>query len=161
MGNDEQFARLCEVLGLPELKERFPRNAQRVEHRQEVVEALSQRLRTKPRAHWLELLRSAGVPAAPVNDLREAFQDPQAEARGAVWTLAHPLPGTLPPPAHPLRFLSRTPAGPGLPPPLLGEHTREVLLEAGYTSEAVADLIQRGIAKEAPPASQRRPDQGA
>lgn len=161
VGNDEQFARLCQVVGLPDLARRFPTNALRVEHREEVVEALSRALRARSRAHWLERFKEVGVPAAPVNDLKEAFQDPQAEARGAVWTLPHPLLGTLPTLANPLRFLSRTPAGPGLPPPLLGEHTREVLLEAGYTSEAVADLIQRGIAKEAPPASQRRPDQGA
>jgi len=161
VGNDEQFARLCQVVGLPDLARRFPTNALRVEHREEVVEALSRALKARSRAHWLERFKEAGVPAAPVNDLKEAFQDPQAKARGAVWTLPHPLLGALPTLANPLRFLSRTPAGPGLPPPLLGEHTREVLLEAGYTPEAVADLIQRGIAKEAPPASQRRPDQGA
>ncbi|VCU54201.1 Acetyl-CoA:oxalate CoA-transferase [Thermus thermophilus] len=161
VGNDEQFVRLCQAVGLPWLAERFPTNAERVAHREAVVEALSQTLQARPRAYWLEKLKEVGVPAAPVNDLKEAFQDPQAKARGAVWTLPHPLLGTLPTLANPLRFLSRTPAGPGLPPPLLGEHTREVLLEAGYTSEAVADLIQRGIAKEAPPASQRRPDQGA
>ena len=125
------------------------------------MEALSRALKARSRAHWLERFKEAGVPAAPVNDLKEAFQDPQARARGAVWTLPHPLLGALPTLANPLRFLSRTPAGPGLPPPLLGEHTREVLLEAGYTPEAVADLVQRGIAKEAPPASQRRPDRGA
>ena len=147
--------------GWPDLARRFPTNALRVEHREEVVEALSRALKARSRAHWLERFKEAGVPAAPVNDLKEAFQDPQARARGAVWTLPHPLLGALPTLANPLRFLSRTPAGPGLPPPLLGEHTREVLLEAGYTPEAVADLVQRGIAKEAPPASQRRPDRGA
>jgi crotonobetainyl-CoA:carnitine CoA-transferase CaiB-like acyl-CoA transferase len=149
VGNDEQFQRLCRVVGLPELALRFPQNAQRVEHREEVVEALSQMLRTRDRAYWLARLREAGVPAAPVNDLAEAFQDPQAEARGAVWTLSHPLLGSLPTLANPLRFLSRTPAGPTLPPPLLGEHTEEVLLEAGYTPEEVRGLVEKGVVRTA------------
>lgn len=120
VGNDEQFARLCQVVGLPDLARRFPTNALRVEHREEVVEALSRALKARSRAHWLERFKEAGVPAAPVNDLKEAFQDPQARARGAVWTLPHPLLGALPTLANPLRFLSRTPAGPGLPRPSLG-----------------------------------------
>lgn len=150
VGNDEQFARLCEVLELPELRERFPTNPYRVEHRQEVVEALAKRLKTKPRASWLELLRSAGVPAAPVNDLQEAFQDPQAEAREAVWTLAHPLLGSLPTLANPLRFLSRTPASPSLPPPLLGEHSEALLREVGFSPEEVAALVEKGVVRPAP-----------
>ncbi|APD09009.1 MULTISPECIES: CaiB/BaiF CoA transferase family protein [Thermus] len=149
VGNDEQFARLCQVLGLPELRERFPTNRERVTHREEVVEALAQVLRTKPRAHWLKLFQAVGVPAAPVNDLAEAFQDPQAQARGAVWSLEHPLLGTLPTLANPLRFLSRTPASPPSPPPLLGEHTEAVLLEAGFTPEEVRRLVEKGIARVA------------
>ncbi|MCS6867226.1 CaiB/BaiF CoA-transferase family protein [Thermus sp.] len=147
VGNDEQFARLCGALGLGELAERFPTNASRVEHREAVVEALSQVLRTRPRAYWLEKFQGIGVPAAPVNDLKEAFQDPQAQAREAVWTLPHPLLGSLPTLANPLRFLSRTPASPSLPPPLLGEHTEEVLLEAGFTPEEVGALVEKGVAR--------------
>jgi crotonobetainyl-CoA:carnitine CoA-transferase CaiB-like acyl-CoA transferase len=150
VGNDEQFARLCQVLELPGLKERFPRNPMRVENRQEVEGALAQVLRTRPRAYWLERLKEAGVPAAPVNDLKEAFADPQAGARGAVWTLAHPLLGALPTLASPLRFLSRTPASPGLPPPLLGEHTEEVLLEAGLGPEEVQALVEKGVVRTWP-----------
>ncbi|WP_153186027.1 CaiB/BaiF CoA transferase family protein, partial [Thermus scotoductus] len=112
VGNDEQFARLCQVLDLPDLLARFPTNAERVEARKEVVEAISQVLKIQPRAHWLERFREKGIPAAPVNDLAEAFQDPQAQARGAIWTLTHPLLEALPTLANPLRFLSRTPASP-------------------------------------------------
>ncbi|WP_253719394.1 aminopeptidase, partial [Thermus scotoductus] len=75
----------------PDLLARFPTNAERVEARKEVVEAISQVLKIQPRAHWLERFREKGIPAAPVNDLAEAFQDPQAQARGAIWTLTHPL----------------------------------------------------------------------
>lgn len=150
VGNDEQFAKLCQVLGLPDLLRRFPRNQKRVEARDEVVEAISAVLKTQPRAHWLERLKAAGVPAAPVNDLAEAFQDPQAQAREAIWTLTHPLLGPLPTLANPLRFLSRTPASPSLPPPLLGEHTEEVLKEAGYSPEEVARLVEKGVARAQP-----------
>lgn len=147
VGTDEQFRKLCHLLGLSELWERFPQNAKRVEAREEVEGALSQVLRTRPRAYWLELFRKEGIPAAPVNDLAEAFQDPQARERGAVWTLAHPLLGTLPTLANPLRFLSRTPAKPTLPPPLLGQHSREVLLEAGFSEEEVEGLLREGVVK--------------
>ncbi|WP_135257182.1 CaiB/BaiF CoA transferase family protein [Thermus caldilimi] len=147
VGNDEQFARLCQLLGLPDLLTRFPTNAERVRAREEVVEAISKVLKTQPRAHWLERFREKGIPAAPVNDLAEAFQDPQAQARGAVWTLPHPLLEALPTLANPLRFLSRTPASPSLPPPLLGEHTEAVLREAGYTPEEVARLVEKGVVR--------------
>jgi len=147
VGNDEQFARLCQVLDLPDLLARFPTNAERVEARKEVVEAISRVLKTQPRGHWLERFREKGIPAAPVNDLAEAFQDPQAQARGAIWTLPHPLLEALPTLANPLRFLSRTPASPSLPPPLLGEHTEAVLREAGYTPEEVARLVEKGVVR--------------
>ncbi|MFN4232871.1 CaiB/BaiF CoA transferase family protein [Thermus sp.] len=147
VGNDEQFARLCQALNLPDLLARFPTNAARVEGREEVVEAISQVLKTQPRAHWLQRFWERGIPAAPVNDLAEAFQDPQAQARGAIWTLSHPLLGPLPTLANPLRFLSRTPASPSLPPPLLGEHTEAVLREAGYTPEEVARLVEKGVVR--------------
>ncbi|WP_243028043.1 CaiB/BaiF CoA transferase family protein [Thermus albus] len=150
VGNDEQFAKLCQVLGLPDLLRRFPTNRERVEAREEVVEAISAVLKAQPRAHWLEKLRAAGVPAAPVNDLAEAFQDPQAQAREAIWTLSHPLLGPLPTLANPLRFLSRTPAKPSLPPPLLGGHTEEVLRKAGYAPEEVARLVEKGVVRTAP-----------
>ncbi|MFM9419605.1 CaiB/BaiF CoA transferase family protein [Thermus scotoductus] len=147
VGNDEQFARLCQVLDLPDLLARFPTNAERVEARKEVVEAISRVLKTQPRGHWLERFREKGIPAAPVNDLAEAFQDPQAQARGAIWTLPHPFLEALPTLANPLRFLSRTPASPSLPPPLLGEHTEAVLREAGYTPEEVARLVEKGVVR--------------
>ncbi|MFN4071231.1 MAG: CaiB/BaiF CoA transferase family protein [Thermus caldifontis] len=147
VGNDEQFARLCQALDLPDLLKRFPTNAGRVEAREEVVEALSAVLRTQPRAYWLQRCKEAGIPAAPVNDLAEAFQDPQAQARGAIWTLPHPLLGPLPTLANPLRFLSRTPLTPTLSPPLLGQHTEEVLREAGYAEEEVARLVEKGVVR--------------
>ena len=114
VGNDDQFRRLCQVLDLPGLAqdERFATNRARVENREALTELLSERLIRRPRAFWLERMKEAGVPAASVNDLREAFQDPQAEARGTLWWVQHPLVGALPTLADPLRFFSRTPLDP-------------------------------------------------
>ncbi|WP_324718033.1 CoA transferase [Carboxydochorda subterranea] len=148
VGNDQQYRRTCEAIGHPELwgDPRFQTNAGRVQHRGELVPRLAEIFRTRPRADWVERLGAAGVPVAPVNDLAEAFTDSQAEARGSVWKLAHPVIGTLAVVASPLQHLSRTPAAPGGHPPLLGEHTREVLQEVlGLTPADVHQLAVSGV----------------
>ena len=149
-GNDAQFRRACEVLGLDELAgdPRFASNAGRVEHRDELVSALAARFITQPRAVWLERLTAAQVPVTPVNDIAEAFADPQVEARGMRWQLPHPLLGTLTMPASPLKALSRTPLKPTSAPPLLGEHSEEVLREVlELRPEEIEGLIQAGVIK--------------
>ncbi len=149
-GNDAQFRRTCEVLGLDELAgdPRFASNAGRVEHREEVVSALAARFITQPRAVWLERLTAVQVPVTPVNDIAEAFADPQVEAREMLWHLPHPLLGTLTMPASPLKTLSRTPLKPTSAPPLLGEHSEEVLREVLELSpEEIDGLIQAGVVK--------------
>jgi crotonobetainyl-CoA:carnitine CoA-transferase CaiB-like acyl-CoA transferase len=149
-GNDAQFRRACEVLGLDELagEARFASNAGRVEHRDEVVSALAARFITQPRAVWLERLTAAQVPVTPVNDVAEAFADPQVEARGMLWELPHPLLGTLTMPASPLKALSRTPLKPTSAPPLLGEHSEEILREVlELPPEEIDGLIQAGVVK--------------
>lgn len=142
VGNDQQYRRLCEAIGRPELwaDERFQTNAGRVRHRAELVPALAAIFRTRPRAAWLEALKAASVPAAPVYDLAEALADPQAAARRVVWETPHPLLGKVSMVASPLQHLSRTPAGIAGPPPLLGEHTREVL--AGVLRLGQAEIDQ-------------------
>lgn len=129
VGNDEQFRRLCDVLSVPRLAAdpRFATNAGRVEHRAELVPELAASLRTRSRDEWLQRLNAARVPAAPVHDLHEVFTDPQARARHLVWHVDHPTAGEVPLVGSALQHFSRTPAGPGLPPPRLGEHTAEVL----------------------------------
>ena len=169
VGNDEQFRRLCQALDLPALAEdgRFATNRARVENREVLLNLLSERLKERPRAVWLERLKAVGVPAAPVNDLKEAFQDPQAEARGVLWWLSHPLVGALPTLANPLRFFSRTPLGPTTPPPLLGEHTFAVLEALGLSGEEIMALAQKGVVRgpglgqKTPPATQRHPPESA
>ena len=148
VGNDGQYQRLTEAIGRPDLweDERFRTNAGRVEHRRELVPLLAEIFRSRPRSEWLEVLRQAGVPVTPVNDVGEALADPQAEARGLLWQVEHPRLGETPLLASPLQHMSRTPAQPAAPPPLLGQHTREVLQSTlGMSEDEISSLVEAGV----------------
>ncbi len=144
VGNDRQFARLCELLGEPALAQdaRYATNAARVRHRDALVPLLQERLRTRPRRDWLALLEAAGIPCGPVNDIADVFADPQVRARGMVTEVAHPHAPALPLVGSPIK-LSATPVRDGRAPPLLGQHTDEVLREAGYADAEIAALRER------------------
>jgi crotonobetainyl-CoA:carnitine CoA-transferase CaiB-like acyl-CoA transferase len=143
--NDGLFRRLAEAIGLPELADdpRFATNPDRVTNRAPLVEALSVQLRTRPRSEWLEALAAAGVPAAPVQDIAEVVADPQTEAIGILQRLD---PYTTLGPA-----LSADGERPryASPPPALGEHTAEVLGEAGYSAGEIRALAEAGIIRPA------------
>lgn len=145
VGNDRQFARLCELLEVPALAQdaRYATNAARVRHRDTLVPLLQARLRSRDRHAWLSLLESAGIPCGPVNDIADVFADPQVRARGMVAAVAHPHAPALPLVASPLK-LSATPVDLRHAPPLLGQHTDEVLREAGYGDAEIAALRDRG-----------------
>jgi crotonobetainyl-CoA:carnitine CoA-transferase CaiB-like acyl-CoA transferase len=145
VGNDGQFARYCEVAGCPELAHdpRFARNADRVRHRDVLVPMLAGIMRRRRRADWLSALEAATVPCGPINDLSEVFADPQVTARGMTVTMAHPLAEEVRLVASPMKF-SATPVQYRRPPPLLGEHTDEVLREAGLSAADVAALREAG-----------------
>ncbi|HEY6005291.1 MAG TPA: CaiB/BaiF CoA-transferase family protein [Anaeromyxobacter sp.] len=144
VGNDAQFARLCEVAGRPELAAdpRFATNAARVESRAALVPILGALLAARPTREWVDALEEAGVPCGPINDLAQVFEDPQVRARGLRVEVAHPLAGAVPLVASPMR-LSETPVRHGTPP-LLGEHTREVLADVLGMTEAEIEALRRG-----------------
>jgi len=127
-GNDGQFASLCRLAGRPDLAAdpRFARNSGRVSHRDELVPILAGLFRERRSAAWLEGLESVGVPCGPINDLEQVWQDAQVIARGLRIDLPHPLAGTAPGVASPLR-LSQTPVAYNAAPPLLGADNAAVL----------------------------------
>ena len=129
VGNDAQFRRLCAAVGAPHLlaDERFASNDARVANRAELVAELARLLHGAATATWLARLEEHGVPAGPVNDIADAFADPQARSRGMQWRLPHPTLGEVSTVANALRWFSRTPARPTTAPPVLGEHTAHVL----------------------------------
>lgn len=141
VGNDGQFARFCEVAGRPELAAdpRFARNADRVRHRAVLVPLLAELIAARPKQRWLSALEAAKVPCGAINDLAEVFADPQVQSRGMTVPMPHPLADTLRVVASPMK-LSDTPVQYRRAPPLLGEHTDEVLAEFGWSDAERAEL---------------------
>jgi crotonobetainyl-CoA:carnitine CoA-transferase CaiB-like acyl-CoA transferase len=145
VGNDSQFVKFCTIAGRPELAAdpRFAKNADRVRHRETLVPLLAAVMRTRTRADWLAALEAAKVPCGPINDLAEVFADPQVRARAMTTTLAHPLAGEVELVASPIK-LDATPVQMRRAPPLLGEHTDEVLAEFGLDDAERASLRKAG-----------------
>jgi crotonobetainyl-CoA:carnitine CoA-transferase CaiB-like acyl-CoA transferase len=153
VGNDAQFARLCEVIGEPGLAAdpRYATNAARVAHRAGLVPLLQQRLRTRPAAQWLDALEKAVVPASPVNRIDQVFDDAQVQARGLRIDLPHAGGGTVPMVRNPLRF-SATPLQYAQAAPVLGQHTAQVLDEVlAIDGGAFAALQAAGVVQATDP----------
>jgi crotonobetainyl-CoA:carnitine CoA-transferase CaiB-like acyl-CoA transferase len=147
VGNDGQFAKFCGVLGKSEWASdaQYAKNADRVRNRDVLVPLVAAVMRTRPQRAWLDALEPLGVPCGPINRLDQVFADPQLIARGMHIELAHPLAGKVPQVASPIRFSSTT-LDFERPPPLLGEHTAEVLRDRlALPTEAIADLAARGV----------------
>ncbi|MCL5942613.1 MAG: CoA transferase [Actinobacteria bacterium] len=146
VGNDSQFRRFTRLIGAPELADdpRFVTNPARVEHRAELVSLLGTYLRRRTAAEWLELFRREKIPCGPINSIPEVFADPQVLAREMVVEMTHPTAGTVKLVGSPLK-LSDTPVTFARHPPLLGEHTDEILAEAGYSREEIRELRERGV----------------
>ncbi len=146
VGNDAQFAAFCQVLGLPELAAdaRYKTNPLRVQHREVLTPILGAALRQRPLAEWQQRLEAAGVPSGPINGFADVFADPQIQHRQMQMTLPHSSAGQVPQVANPVKF-SATPVRYHRGPPLLGEHTLEVLQERlGLDAERLAQLQRDG-----------------
>ena len=144
--NDRLFERLCRLLGHPEWTSDpdYADDTARVANRQALAELIEVVTRTRARAHWLALFEEHGVPCGPINTYAEVFQDEQISARDMVLETDHPTLGRLRTLGSPLK-MSRTPPRPGRPAPLLGQHTDEVLREAGYAPGDLTALRTAGV----------------
>jgi crotonobetainyl-CoA:carnitine CoA-transferase CaiB-like acyl-CoA transferase len=146
VGNDRQFAKFCAIAGQPgwATDARFASNAERVRNRAVLVPLLEQVMRQRPRAAWLADLEAAKVPCGSINSVGEALTDTQAQARGAVVALPHPLTPDLRVVASPMK-LSATPVAYRRAPPLLGQHSDELLREAGCSTDDIAAWRAAGV----------------
>jgi len=143
VGNDNQFARLCEVIGKLELAQdsRFVTNAGRVQNRDELIAILSPIFLQRTAGEWLAMLETVGIPCGPINTLDKVFAMPQVEARDMLIHVEHPEIEDLRMVGSPLKF-SETPVAYKLPPPRLGEHTKEVLKSLlGYPADRIQELF--------------------
>jgi crotonobetainyl-CoA:carnitine CoA-transferase CaiB-like acyl-CoA transferase len=142
VGNDSQFAKFCDVAGRPELARdvRYAKNQDRVRNRAELVPLLEGVMKTRGKAGWLAALEAAKVPCGAINNIAEVFADPQVQARAMVDAWEHPLQPGLRLVASPMK-LGATPVRTELPPPLLGQHTEQVLGDLlGWDGNRIAQL---------------------
>jgi formyl-CoA transferase/CoA:oxalate CoA-transferase len=141
VGNDNLWLQFLTVIRDEAIASdpRFARNQGRVENRKELVERLQRAFLQRDAAYWLSALEAAGVPVGPINTLEDVFRDPQVLARDMLAEMDHPLVGRLNTLGVPVK-LSLTPGSLDTPPPLLGEHTREILMGLGYSPEEVEEI---------------------
>ena len=149
VGNDKQFEALCKVIGKLELASdpRFAKNSGRVENREEIIPLLASIFKTASVSEWLTKLDEAQIPCGPINNFEQVFSMPTVKEREMLVKMNHPTIGELPLVGSPLK-MSNTPVEYRLPPPLMGEHTEDVIMDLlGYSSEQITELRERSCIK--------------
>ncbi len=146
VGNDGQFAKFCEVAGRPEWVDdpRFASNGARVRNRDELLPLMVALFRERPMAEWAALLDEAGVPCSPINTIPQVFEDEQVKHRRMLIDLPHPTAGSVPQIRSPMRFAEAELVF-DRAPPLLGQHTTEVLAGLGFDEERIARWARDGV----------------
>jgi crotonobetainyl-CoA:carnitine CoA-transferase CaiB-like acyl-CoA transferase len=139
--NDRLFRWTCELLGHPEWVQdpAFANDTLRVRHRDALVAQIEAITIQQTREYWLSQFDAAGIPCGPINNYAEAYADPQVQSRGMIAEVDHPTLGRLRMPGPPVK-MSETPPRANRRAPLLGEHTREVLREAGFSDDEIAQI---------------------
>ncbi len=147
VGNDSQFRKFCEALGVSDLgsDERFATNSNRIRHRAALIPLLEPLVKLRTRDEWVNALEAAGVPCGPINNIDQVFDNPQVKARGIKVDIPHPLAGSVPQVASPMRF-SETPIEYHAAPPTLGQHNDYVLRELlGMHADEIKRLQRSNI----------------
>ncbi|XP_037550037.1 succinate--hydroxymethylglutarate CoA-transferase [Nematolebias whitei] len=143
-GNHKQFVQMCQVLDLKEVSEepKYRTNKLRVQNRKELLDILSQRFLQENTSDWLQRFRGSGVPVGPINSIQEVFSEPQVTHNGLVQEMKHPTAGHIAVPGPAVHFSSFSPNGP-TPPPLIGQHTVQVLRETlSYSDDIIKALLE-------------------
>ncbi|XP_074939804.1 succinyl-CoA:glutarate CoA-transferase isoform X2 [Phalacrocorax aristotelis] len=145
-GNDKQFVTVCKILNLPEVSKdsRYKTNTLRVQNRKELIDILSTRFSEKATIEWLQLFDGSGVPYGPINNMQQVFSDPQVLHNGLVMEMNHPTAGRIAVPGPGVRYSEFAVSNPR-PPPLVGQHTVEILKGMlGYEDDAIEELLRTG-----------------
>lgn len=146
IGNRGQWERFCDAADIPGVKDdpRFETNESRVMHRKEVADGIAPAMLTRTTAEWIQTLEAVNVPCGPINNIAEAFADPQVRHRGMRLDLPHESAGTAPSVATPIK-MSDTPLEYDAAPPVLGQHTDEILIEMGKSPEKIEEMRKAGV----------------
>ena len=146
VANDNLWRKFCAIAGLSAIVDdpKFRTNAERVKHRAETLHHVQSVLATKTVAHWNAVLNEVGIPCSPINTLAQLLDHPHTRADKLIMQYDHPAAGGLNCVGHPVMFVGAE-RSPGLPPPMLGQHTDDVLKELGLSVASIAELRREEI----------------